>query len=59
VEEGLLGRGGEKVAQTMYTYVTKCKNDKIKKKESLDQQLEKQKIINQCLSVFKGKYFFN
>jgi hypothetical protein len=29
-----VGGGGE-VAQTMYTYVTKCKNNKILKKEKI------------------------
>jgi hypothetical protein len=30
IEQVLLGRGGRDVAQTMYSYVSKCKNDKIK-----------------------------
>jgi hypothetical protein len=32
---GEVGSGGgeEEVAQTMYTHISKCKNDKIKKKE--------------------------
>jgi hypothetical protein len=28
------GGGGERVAQTVYTHISKCKNDKIKKSGS-------------------------
>jgi hypothetical protein len=30
----VVGRGGEGVAQIMYTHVSKCKNDKIKGKKT-------------------------
>jgi hypothetical protein len=28
-QEAVVGDGGDKVAQIMYTYISKCKNDKI------------------------------
>jgi hypothetical protein len=43
-EHVLPGRQGEEVAQTIYTHVSKCKNDKIKGERKINKTLKK--ILN-------------
>jgi hypothetical protein len=49
--------GRAEVAQTMYTYVSKCKNDKIKGKKELQAQAIKKKRKENVVFTYNGILF--
>jgi hypothetical protein len=55
------GRGGvgrREVAQTMYTYVSKCKNDKIKETQKKEARI-KTKTVLESLFLISGPSYVN